>query len=146
MLRTGGIGEWAAPFAAPTNAAGHAVWREAQRLVAQARWRNENAQTSAVNVGHVVDAYEAVEAEFGITDLRWGLQHGDLATEDQLQRLNNLNVAISTSGFRWQNTATTPPAAPVGPLFAQMVASGIRLGLHEDGVHIAPHNPWYALH
>src|SRR5690606_30157626 len=37
-------------------------------------------------------------------------------------------------------------AAPVGPLFAQMVGSGIRLGLHEDGVHIAPHNPWYALH
>ncbi len=146
MLRTGGIGEWAAPFAAPNNAAGHAVWREAQRLVAQAGWRNENAQTSAVNIGHVVDAYEAVDAEFGITDLRWGLQHGDFATPDQLQRLKNLNVAISTSGFRWQNTATTPPASPAGPLFSDLLESGIKLGLHEDGVHIAPHNPWFALH
>src|SRR5687767_3326715 len=36
MLRTGGIGEWAAPFALPSNANGHAVWREAQRLVAKA--------------------------------------------------------------------------------------------------------------
>jgi predicted amidohydrolase YtcJ len=27
-----------------------------------------------------------------------------------------------------------------------MVESGVRLGLHEDGVHIAPHNPWFALH
>jgi hypothetical protein len=35
---------------------------------------------------------------------------------------------------------------PVGPLFPQILASGIRAGLHEDGVHIAPHNPWFALH
>jgi predicted amidohydrolase YtcJ len=27
-----------------------------------------------------------------------------------------------------------------------MLESGIMLGLHEDGVHIAPHNPWFALH
>jgi predicted amidohydrolase YtcJ len=26
------------------------------------------------------------------------------------------------------------------------MASGIPAGLHEDGVHIAPHNPWFALH
>jgi predicted amidohydrolase YtcJ len=146
MLRTGGIGEWAAPFAAPTNAAGHAVWREAQRLVAQAGWRNENAQTSVANIGHVIDAYEAVDAEFGITDLRWGLQHGDQATEDQLARLKALNVGLSASGFRWQSTATAPPASPVGPFFPRMLDSGVMLGLHEDGVHIAPHNPWYALH
>ena len=36
MLMTGSIGEWAAPL----NSG--AVWREAQRLVAQAGWRNEN--------------------------------------------------------------------------------------------------------
>ena len=40
MLRTGGIGEWAAPFAIPANANDYAVWYEAQRLVAKARWRN----------------------------------------------------------------------------------------------------------
>ena len=145
MLRTGGIGEWAAPFAAPTNPAGFAVWTEAQRLVAAARWRNENAQTSVAGVQQVVEAYEAMDAEFGITDLRWGLQHGDLATEDQLARLRELNVGVSTSGFRWQNNPTAN-GTPVGPLFPQMVASGVMLGLHEDGVHIAPHNPWFALH
>src|SRR6476661_927202 len=36
MMQTGSIGEWAAPLTSG------AVWREAQRLVAQARWRNEN--------------------------------------------------------------------------------------------------------
>ena len=145
MLRTGAIGEWAAPFAAPTNANGYAVWYEAQRLVAQARWRNENSQSSVTGVQQVIDTYEAMDAEFGITDLRWGLQHADQATEDQLDRLRNLNVAISSSGLRWQGNPS-PTGAPVGPFYPRVLASGIKAGLHEDGVHIAPHNPFYALH
>jgi predicted amidohydrolase YtcJ len=147
MLRTGGIGEWAAPFATPSNVNGYAVWYEAQRLCAQARWRNENSQGSVANVEQVVSTYEAMDAEFGnLAELRWGLQHGELATPQQLQRLKALNCGLSASGFRWTSTAATPPASPVGPLFPQMIESGIRLGLHEDGVHIAPHNPWFALH
>jgi hypothetical protein len=51
MLRTGAIGEWAAPFvlqsATPPNPNGYAVWFEAQRLCAQARWRNENSQAGS---------------------------------------------------------------------------------------------------
>jgi hypothetical protein len=73
------------------------------------------------------------------------LQHADLATVDQLERLRALNVGVSMSGLRWQG-GPSPSGAPVGPLFPQIIASGIRAGMHEDGVHIAPHNPWFALH
>jgi len=150
MLRTGGIGEWAAPFAAPSNANGYAVWLESQRLVAQARWRNENAQggspTNTDNIEQVVATYEQMDQEFGIKDLRWGLQHGDFATPDQLARLKALNVGVSTSGFRWLGGVPRADGLPVGPLFRQIHDSGIHMGLHEDGVHIAPHNPWFALH
>jgi predicted amidohydrolase YtcJ len=150
MLRTGAIGEWAAPFAAPTNLDGYAVWLEAQRLVAQARWRNENSQagspTSTENIEQVVATYEAMDAEFGIKELRWGLQHADFATPDQLQRLKALNCGVSMSGFRWLNGVPRADGLPVGPRFPQIIASGIPAGLHEDGVHIAPHNPWFALH
>jgi predicted amidohydrolase YtcJ len=149
MVRTGGIGEWAAPFALPPGD-NYAVWYEAQRLVAKARWRNENAQagspTSSANIEQVVATYEAMNAEFGITDLRWGLQHADFATPGQLGRLKNLNCGVSMSGFRWLNGTPRTDGLPVGPLFPQIVASGIPAGLHEDGVHIAPHNPWFALH
>jgi predicted amidohydrolase YtcJ len=145
MVRTGGIGEWAAPFAAPTNANGYAVWYEAQRLVAQAGWRNENSQAGVTNIQQIVETYEAMDAEFGITHLRWGLQHGDMATPEQLQRLKALNVGLSTSAFRWQSNPSAS-GAPVGPLFPQLVDSGINLAMHEDGVHIAPHNPWFGLH
>ncbi len=150
MLRTGGIGEWAAPFATPANANDYAVWYEAQRLVAKARWRNENAQagspTSSANIEQVVATYEAMDQEFGIKELRWGLQHADFATPNQLARLKSLNCAVSMSGFRWLNGVPRADGLPVGPLYPQILASGIHAGLHEDGVHIAPHNPWFALH
>ena len=150
MLRAGGIGEWAAPFAAPTDANNYAVWYEAQRLVAQARWRNENAQagspTSSAAIEQVVATYEAMDAEFGIKDLRWGLQHADFATTSQLARLKALNCGVSMSAFRWLNGVPRADGLPVGPLYPQIIASGIHAGMHEDGVHIAPHNPWFALH
>jgi predicted amidohydrolase YtcJ len=150
MLRTGGIGEWAAPFALPADANNYAVWYESQRLVAQARWRNENAQpgtpTSSATIEQVVATYEAMDAEFGIKDLRWGLQHADFVTPGQLARLKALNCSVSMSGFRWLNGVPRADGLPVGPLYPQIIASGIHAGMHEDGVHIAPHNPWFALH
>jgi predicted amidohydrolase YtcJ len=146
MLRTGGIGEWAAPFAAPSNANGYAVWYEAQRLVASARWRNENSQAANPNIETVIQAYEAMDAEFGIKDLRWGLQHVEQATPAQIARLKALNCGVSMSGFKWLNSTPRADGLPVGPSFVDIVASGIHAGLHEDGVHIAPHNPWFALH
>ena len=156
MVRTGAIGEWAAPFAAPANANGYAVWLEAQRLCARARWRNENSQagspTSTDNIEQVVSTYEMMHAEMiaagfpdGIKSLRWGLQHADHATAGQLERLKALNCGVSTSGFRW-TSAPRADGLPVGPLFPQLVASGIPLALHQDGVHITAHNPWFALH
>jgi predicted amidohydrolase YtcJ len=146
MVRTGGIGEWGAPFAAPSNANGYAVWYEAQRLIAKARWRNENAQASNPNIETVIQAYEAMDAEFGIKELRWGLQHAETATSAQIARLKALNCSVSLSGFKWLNSIARTDGLPVGPMFADVAASGIHAGMHEDGVHIAPHNPWFALH
>jgi predicted amidohydrolase YtcJ len=156
MVRTGAIGEWAAPFAAPTNVNGYAVWLEAQRLCAKARWRNENSQagspTNQDAIEQVVATYEMMDAEMiaagfpdGIKSLRWGLQHADHATVGQLERLKALNCGVSASGFRW-TSAPRADGLPVGPMFPRLVASGIPLALHQDGVHITAHNPWFAIH
>src|SRR5437899_10131090 len=87
-----------------------------------------------------------MHSESGITVMRWGLQPSAFATPDQLQRLKALNCAVSMSGFRWLNGVPRTDGLPVGPLYPQILASGIPAGMHEDGVHIAPHNPWYAIH
>ena len=137
MLRTGAIGEWPAPLGADQE-----VWFEAQRLVAEAQWRNENSPRDTDAITRVVEAYEALDAEYGIKHLRWGVQHAEGATPELLDRLKALNCGISMSGFRWLGGSGPAAGAP----FRTIVDSGVPASLHEDGVHIAPHNPWFAIH
>jgi predicted amidohydrolase YtcJ len=134
MLRTGSIGEWAAPLGAG------AVWREAQRLVAQAGWRNENAVQNLQALTQVVDAYEAVNKEFDITRLRWVVHHVPEVTADLLSRLRALGCGVQMGAYRW--VTSNDPKVVVGPPFRTIVDHGIQVGIHGDGAHIAPLNPW----
>jgi predicted amidohydrolase YtcJ len=138
MLMTGAIGEWAAPLGSG------AVWREAQRLVAQAGWRNENAVQNLAGLTQVVEAYEAVNKEFNITQLRWMVHHVPEVTADLLTRLRALGCGVQMAAFRW--VTSTDPKVVVGPPFRMIVDHGIQVGIHGDGVHIAPLNPWQHIH
>jgi predicted amidohydrolase YtcJ len=44
------------------------------------------------------------------------------------------------AAFRWVTSAD--PKAIAGPPFRTIVDHGIQVGIHGDGVHIAPLNPW----
>jgi hypothetical protein len=134
MLMTGSIGEWAAPLGSG------AVWREAQRLVAQAGWHNENSVHNIPELTQVVDAYEAVNKEFDITRQRWVVHHVPVVTTPLLDRLRALGCGVQMAGFNW--VTSTDPKVIVGAPFRTIVDHGIQAGLHGDGVHIAPLNPW----
>jgi predicted amidohydrolase YtcJ len=134
MLMTGAIGEWAAPL----NSG--AVWREAQRLVAQAGWRNENSVQNLAGLRQVVEAYEAVNKEFDITKLRWMVHHVPEVNADLLSRLQALGCGVQMAAFRW--VTSNNPNVVVGPPFKTIINHGIQVGMHGDGVHIAPLNPW----
>jgi len=134
MMMTGSIGEWAAPLASG------AVWREAQRLVAEAGWRNENSVQDLAGLTQVVDAYEAVNKEFDITRLRWVVHHVPVVTNELLSRLKALGCGVQMGAFRW--VTSNDPKVVVGPPFRTIVDHGIQAGIHGDGVHIAPLNPW----
>ncbi|MCW5635105.1 MAG: amidohydrolase family protein [Rubrivivax sp.] len=138
MLMTGSIGEWAAPIGAGAN------WLEAQRLVAAARWRNENSVQSLAQLQQVVNAYEQMDQEFaaagGIRDLRWMVHHVPFVTPELLTRLQALNCGVQMAAYRWVSSSAT--ATGVGASFRIIVDHGIKAGIHGDGVHIAPHNPW----
>ena len=134
MLMTGSIGEWAAPLASG------AVWREAQRLVAQAGWHNENSVQDLAGLTQVVEAYEAVNREFDITRHRWVVHHVPVVTPDLLTRLQALGCGVEMGAFRWVTSAD--PKVVVGPQFRTIVDHGIQVGIHGDGAHIAPLNPW----
>jgi predicted amidohydrolase YtcJ len=134
MLRTGAIGEWAAPLGSG------AVWRDAQRLVAEAGWRNENAVQNLAGLTQVVEAYEAVNREFDITQKRWVVHHVPQVTADLLTRLKALGCGVEMGAFRW--VTSSDPKVVVGPPFRTIVDHGVQVGIHGDGVHIAPLNPW----
>ena len=134
MTRTGAIGEWAAPLASG------AVWREAQRLVAQAGWRNENAVQNLAGLRQVVEAYEAVNKEYDITQHRWVVHHVPEVNADLLNRLKALGCGVEMGAFRW--VTSSDPKVVTGPPFRTIIDHGIQVGIHGDGVHIAPLNPW----
>ena len=134
MLMTGSIGEWAAPLGAG------AVWREAQRLVAQAGWHNENSVQDIKGLQQVVEAYEEVNKEFNITPHRWVVHHVPVVNTDLLSRLRTLGCGVQMAAFRW--VTSTDPKVIVGAQFRTIVDHGIQVGIHGDGVHIAPLNPW----
>jgi predicted amidohydrolase YtcJ len=134
MMMTGSIGEWAAPLGAG------AVWEEAQRLVAEAGWRNENAVQNLAGLTQVVNAYEKVNEQHDITKLRWVVHHVPNVTPDLLSRLQRLGCGVQMAAFRW--VTSTDPNVAVGAPFRAIVDHGIQVGMHGDGVHIAPLNPW----
>jgi len=134
MLQTGAIGEWAAPLGSGP------VWLEAQRLVADAGWRNENSAGNLNALTQVVEGYEAVNREFDITNLRWMVHHVPVVTEELLDRLAALGCGVQMSAFGW--VTSNDPNAVVGAPFRTILEHGIQAGIHGDGVHIAPLNPW----
>jgi len=137
----------------------HALERERLRRVVrvaapgrQGGLANENAQAGTPDQQRRHRAgrfppYEAMDHEFGIKDLRWGLQHAAFATPDHLARLKALNCAVSMSGFNLaERCAARRWSAQWAASTRRSSRAESKAGLHEDGVHIAPHNPWFAMH
>jgi predicted amidohydrolase YtcJ len=137
MMMTGGIGEWGAPGDGEGP-----VWLEAQRLIAEARWRNTNRTLTLKNLEAIVDGYEQIHAKYDISGLRWTVHHLPFATPALLERLKKMNVGVQAGA--WRFVSGTPQSA--GAPFRMIRDSGIQSGIHMDGVHIAPLNPWMAIY
>jgi predicted amidohydrolase YtcJ len=131
MVRTGGIGEFIASGLGDT-------WLAAARLVARSRWRAEVHSLSPTDFQTEIQGYEAVNAEFPITDLRWVVAHVPFITEEYVNRLAAVGGGLSLTGWRYlAGTATS-----AGPPFRMIVDNGIHAGMSSDGMQIAPMNPF----
>ena len=51
-----------------------------------------------------------------------------------------MGCGVQMGAFRW--VTSSDPKVVVGPPFRTIVDHGIQVGIHGDGVHIAPLNPW----
>jgi hypothetical protein len=57
-----------------------------------------------------------------------------------LSRLKALGCGVQMGAFRW--VTSSDPKVVAGPPFRTIFDHGIQVGIHGDGVHIAPLNPW----
>jgi predicted amidohydrolase YtcJ len=132
-LRTGGIGEFIAQGTGPAS-----PFLAAARRVAEAGWRAEVHSLSQTDFQQEIQAFETVNQEFPITDLRWVVAHVPFITEEYVNRLKALGGGLSLTG--WRYLAGSPAAN--GPPFRMIVDNGINAGMSSDGMQIAPMNPW----
>lgn len=133
MARTGGIGEFIAQGTGPTS-----PFLAAARKVAQAGWRAEVHSLSQTDYQQEIQAFETVNAEFPITDLRWVVAHVPFINAEYVGRLKALGGGLSLTS--WRYLAGSP--AQNGPPFRMILDSGINSGMSSDGMQIAPMNPW----
>ncbi|KAI1849653.1 hypothetical protein JX266_004602 [Neoarthrinium moseri] len=133
MIRTGSIGEFIT-----ANYTGGPVFEEAARRIARAGWRLEVHSLTNTDFQTQIQAFENINAQQDITDLRWVVAHVPQITEEYLERLRKLGGGVNLSG--WQYLAGTGPKA--GPPFRTIVDNGIPAGIGADGMQIAPMNPW----
>jgi predicted amidohydrolase YtcJ len=105
---------------------------------------NENSVQDLAGLTQVVEAYEAVNKEFDITRYRWVVHHVPVVTADLLTRLKALGCGVQMGAFRW--VTSSDPKVVAGPSFRTIFDHGIQVGIHGDGVHIAPLNPWLHIH
>ncbi|KAI0546785.1 amidohydrolase family-domain-containing protein [Xylaria curta] len=133
MVRTGGIGEFIT-----TDYAGGPFFSEAAQRIAKAGWRLEVHSLTNTDFQTQIQAFESVNANNSVQDLRWVIAHVPSITSEYLQRLKKIGGGVNLSG--WQYLAGTGPRA--GPPFKDILASGIPAGIGADGMQIAPLNPW----
>jgi len=76
--------------------------------------------------------------------LRWCVHHVPEVTPELLSRLQAMGVGVQMGAYRW--VTSSDPNQVVGPAFRTIVDHGIQVGIHGDGVHIAPLNPWQHIH
>jgi predicted amidohydrolase YtcJ len=131
MVRTGGIGEFIAGGFGP-------AFLEAARRIARAGWRAEVHSLSGTDFRTEIEAFETVNAEIPIGDLRWVVAHVPSITREYVDRLKAIGGGLSLTG--WRYLAGTGTAA--GPPFRMILDSGIRAGMSSDGMQIAPMNPF----
>ena len=113
---------------------GYVDWyHEAVLLLAQHGWTHtQHSLTSGENDLHL-DAWERVNEEVPIADLRWSLAHGWYLNEANMDRLVALGAGLTTnSPYLWG--APTP--------YRTALEKGVVVGAGTDSPSVAPLNPW----
>jgi predicted amidohydrolase YtcJ len=137
MLRSSGIGEFATNWALFPGSSPPTNYNEALKIIAERGFAFQQHSLSLSEDQFVASAFEAINAQIPIADLRWSDAHVpsiDLAT---IKRLKAVGAGIAVHPFRYLSGGTAG-----GPPLRTIVDSGIHVGAGSDSAQISTLNPW----
>jgi cytosine/adenosine deaminase-related metal-dependent hydrolase len=136
MVRTSGIGEFATTWPlfgnpAPTN------FVAALTIVAQQRWAFQQHSLSLFEDQLTAGAFETVNKQTPIADLRWSVAHVPQIDQTTVNRLKAIGAGIAVHPFRYLSGGNLG-----GPPLRMILDSGVRVGAGSDSAQISTLNPW----
>ena len=135
MLRIVGVGEFTVGGFGQTTGV---PFEEAWGQIAELGWSLSQHSASAAEHEVHIAAFEAVNANTPIAELRWSLDHAFEVTVEHLSRLRNIGVGVAVS-----NTAYLPITRLLGAApFRDILDSGVQAVATSDSSNIGPLNPW----
>jgi len=87
---------------------------------------------------------EEVAAEVDLAPLRWTIEHVFEITEDQIRRLQAIEVGVRVQDQDYLNVGDAWRTG--APPFKTLLQSGIRMGAGTDSGVVAPLNPWLSIY
>lgn len=135
MLRISGIGEFATSWPLfgqppPTN------YVSALQMIADHGWAFQQHSLSPAEDELTASAFEAVNANTPIADLRWSIAHVGAIDEPMVERFRAMGAGIAVHPFQYL------AGRGGGPPLRMIVDSGVRVGAGSDSAQISTLNPW----
>ncbi|WP_430905533.1 amidohydrolase [Maribacter sp. 2-571] len=122
-------------------------------LLVNKKWPFRIHATYGETIAQFLDVFEEVNKETnnGFSNIRWAIDHAETVTEEQLQRIKDLNGGVAVQArmayageffverYGKEKAAQAPPVRKI-------LDMEIPIGAGTDGTRVASYNPWPALH
>ena len=138
MMRVSGIGEFATSWSLFGKVEAPPNFVPALKFIAAHGWAFQQHSLSLAEDKVVASAFEEVNKETPIADLRWSDAHVPHIDQETVMRLKAVGAGIALHPFQYLPN----PGQTKGPPVRMILASGIHVGAGSDSAQISTLNPW----
>lgn len=138
MMRVSGVGEFATSWSLFGKVEAPANYVPALKFIAAHGWAFQQHSLSLAEDQVIADAFEQVNKETPIADLRWSDAHVPKIDEATVNRLKAVGAGIALHPFQYLPN----PNQSKGPPVRMILKSGIHVGAGSDSAQISTLNPW----
>src|ERR1700761_5783971 len=138
MMRVSGIGEFATSWPLFGKVESPANFVPALKFIAAHGWAFQQHSLSLDEDKVIASAFEEVNKQTPIADLRWSDAHVPRIDQETVDRLKAVGAGIALHPFQYLPNANQAHGPPV----RMILASGIHVGAGSDSAQISTLNPW----